>query len=294
MQSLNLKQLEAFCAVVEKGSFTAASEALYLAQSTVSGHVSALERDLGVPLLVRSSKRRITLTEEGRKVYAHARSILQSCGELSRELEEQTSQELTLAASSIPMQYLLPRLVAGFSAIRPECRFTLKDGDSERVHRAVLEGEAQLGFVGAVLNMKELRYEKIAEDALVLAAPDTPRFRELYKQGVPGNTLLGEPLLFREGGSGTQIAGQRFLTENGIRAEDLQIVARIENSEALLRAVGAGMGCAVVSGLAAASASDVLSFPLKGKHPSRELYMIRPLDRRISKIASAFAEYVLA
>ena len=69
MQTLNLKQLEAFCAVVERGSFTAAAEALYLAQSTVSGHILALEKDIGVPLLVRSGKRRITLTEEGRRVY---------------------------------------------------------------------------------------------------------------------------------------------------------------------------------------------------------------------------------
>ena len=92
MQTLNLKQLEAFCAVVERGSFTAAAEALYLAQSTVSGHILALEKDIGVPLLVRSGKRRITLTEEGRRVYDHAHTILQSCNELSRELEEQTSR----------------------------------------------------------------------------------------------------------------------------------------------------------------------------------------------------------
>lgn len=83
MQTLNLKQLEAFCAVVERGSFTAAAEALYLAQSTVSGHILALEKDIGVPLLVRSGKRRITLTEEGRRVYDHAHTILQSCAELS-------------------------------------------------------------------------------------------------------------------------------------------------------------------------------------------------------------------
>ena len=76
MQTLNLKQLEAFCAVVERGSFTAAADALYLAQSTVSGHILALEKDIGVPLLVRSGNRRITLTEEGRRVYDHAHTIL--------------------------------------------------------------------------------------------------------------------------------------------------------------------------------------------------------------------------
>ena len=53
----------------------------------MSGHILALEKDIGVPLLVRSGKRRITLTEEGRRVYDHAHTILQSCAKLSRELE---------------------------------------------------------------------------------------------------------------------------------------------------------------------------------------------------------------
>ncbi len=295
MQSLNLKQLEVFCTVVAEGSFTAAAEKLYLAQSTVSGHVAALEKDLGVPLLVRTGKRRIALTGEGRRVYAHARAILQSCDELSRELEEQVSRELTIAASSIPMQYILPRLLTDFAAAAPDCRFTLRDGDSQEVHSVVLQGEASVGFVGAVLNNRELRYDPIALDPLVLVTPDTPRFRELRESGAAGNQLLTtEPLLFREGGSGTQIAGQRFLTENAIAAESLNIVARIENSEALLRAVGCGLGCAVVSGLAAANTRGLISFPLVGKNNCRELYMIQPRDRRPTRAGRSFIDFVLA
>ena len=295
MQALNLKQLEVFCAVVEQGSFTAAAEKLYLAQSTVSGHVAALEEDLGVPLLVRTGKRRIALTGEGRRVYAHARTILQSCEELSRELEEQVSRELTIAASSIPMQYILPRLMADFAAADPDFRFILRDGDSREVHQTVLQGEANLGFVGAVLNTREFRYDVIAQDPLVLVTPDTPRFRELRAAGTPGNQLLREePLIFREGGSGTQIAGQRFLTENGIAAEELKIVARIENSEALLRTVSCGLGCAVVSGLAAATNRGLVAFPLVGRSTSRELYMIQPRDRRPTRAAKSFIDFVLA
>ncbi|MBQ3275849.1 MAG: LysR family transcriptional regulator [Oscillospiraceae bacterium] len=295
MQALNLKQLEVFCAVVEQGSFTAAAEKLYLAQSTVSGHVAALEEDLGVPLLVRTGKRRISLTGEGRRVYAHARTILQSCEELSRELADQVSRELTVAASSIPMQYILPRLITDFAASAPDFRFILRDGDSQEVHRTVLQGEANLGFAGAVLDTREFRYDPIALDPLVLVTPDTSRFRELRAAGTAGNRLLREePLIFREGGSGTQIAGQRFLTENGIAAEELNIVARIENSEALLRAVSCGLGCAVVSGLAAATNRGLISFPLVGKSTSRELYLIQPRDRRPTKAARSFIDFVLA
>ena len=295
MQTLNLKQLEAFCAVVEQGSFTGAADKLYLAQSTVSGHVAGLEKDLGVALLARSGKRQVELTVEGRRVYEQARTILNSCDELSRQLSEQASRELVLAASSIPMQYLLPQLTAGFAAVRPGCRYTLRQGDSQSVHTLVEQGEAHLGFVGAKFEGSGLCYDRLCRDPLVLVTPDLPFYRGLWEQGKAGNELLKEePLLFREGGSGTQVAGLRFLRDNGIDLEDLHVVARIENSEALLRLVSCGLGCAVVSGRAAASTRGLLSFPLAGRSTYRELYMIRPRERRLTPVARSFADFVLS
>ncbi len=294
MNTLNLKQLEAFCAVVEQGSFTAAADALYLAQSTVSGHVAALEKDLGASLFVRSGKRHITLTAEGRQVYAHAKTILQNCDELTRTLEEKTSRELVVAASSIPMQYILPRLLKEFTEVHPDCRIVLRDGDSESVHRDVLLGEAQVGMVGAVLNTADMAYATIGTDPLVLVAPDTEKYRALREQGVSGNELLRtERLLFREGGSGTQMAGQRFLSENGFITEELQVVARVDNSEALLRMVALDMGCAVISGLAANS-KGLLAFPLVGTSTFRELYLIQPRGRKLPAMARSFCDLVIA
>ena len=295
MQPLNIKQLEAFCCVVEEGSFTAAADKLYLAQSTVSGHVAGLEKELGVALLARTGKRRIDLTVEGRRVYEHAKAILRSCEQLSAELETETGSELTVAASSIPMQYVLPQLAAGFAAVSPGCRFTLRQGDSESVHRLVLQGEAHVGFVGAVFDEQSLRYDRICRDDLVLVTPDAPRYRALWEAGAAGNELLPtEPLLFREGGSGTQVAGLRFLRDNGIDIEKLNVAARVENSEALLRLVSCGLGCAVVSGQAAGSVKGLLSFPLTGKSTWRELYMISPKDRRPTPIARSFMDFVLS
>ena len=213
--------------------------------------------------------------------------------ELSRELEEQTSREVSLAASSIPMQYILPQLISDFHRENPDFRFLLRSGDSAAVHAAVLQGETHIGFVGAVLNTRELTYDCIATDPLVLVTPDTPRYRAMFDAGESGNALLGEPLIFREGGSGTQLAGQKFFTENGIDSGALNIVARIDNSEAVLRAVACGLGCAVVSGLAAGATKELLSFPLVGKNNEREIYMIRSRDRRPTKSARAFIDFLL-
>lgn len=289
----NLKQLEAFAAVVECGSFTAAAEKLYLAQSTISGHVAALEKDIGVPLIVRSGKHRIVLTEEGRRVFAHAKAILQSCDQLSRDLEERTSVELALAASTIPMSYLLPRLIAGFSKRMPECRFTLRGGDSTCVHEQVLDGEVQIGFVGAVMNRKELVYDLLCEDRLMLLTPDSDRYRTLQRDGAAGNALLSEPLIFRESGSGTQLAVDKFLCENRIKTEDIHVVARMDNNDTILRAVAQGLGVAIMSELAAGLAQNVLSFSLEGKSTVRCLYMIHSKERRLTNTAQAFRDYIL-
>lgn len=293
MQTLNLRQLEVFAAVVESGSFTAAANRLYLAQSTVSGHISALEKEMGLPLLVRTGRRKILLTEEGRKEYTHAKTILQSCGELSRELEEHSTRNLTIAASSVPLQYILPQRLTAFSREMPGCRFIVLNGDSEEVHRMVQEGEAQLGFAGAMLDVQTLHYELLAEDRLVLIAPDRAPYRDMLAAGVKGNALLTEPLIFREGGSGTQQAVGRLLWENGLQDENVTMAARICDNEAILRSVAWGLGCAVVSGLAAAAAPGILTFPLEGKETVRRLYVLQLKDRRPTPAARAFLEFLL-
>lgn len=79
MLNINLKQLEAFVATAEYSSFTKAAEELFLTQSTVSSHVSALETTLGVRLIQRSARQRVALTKEGEVVYREARDILDRC-----------------------------------------------------------------------------------------------------------------------------------------------------------------------------------------------------------------------
>lgn len=294
MQNLNFKQLEVFVTVVEKGGFTAAAEQLYLAQSTVSGHITALEKELGMPLLLRTGKRKITLTAQGRKVYTHAKVILQNCADLTRQLMEHTCLELTLAASTIPMQCLLPGYLADFAQHYPQYRFTLLGGDSAAVHQMVLDGAAQLGFAGAVLNRQELNYELLTQDELVLIVPDLPSYRALHTQGVSGNALLHEPLITRTGGSGTKLAVDQFLCDNRITLEDAHIVAKVESTQAMLQLVAQGMGVALVSGLAARQASDVLTFPLEGKSTVRQLYMLFTKGCRMTKPIQALYECILA
>ena len=154
MLEINLKQLESFVATVEHSGFTAAAAALYLTQSTVSAHVSALEQTLGVPLLVRGARRPVTLTPEGQNVYVQAREILNRCERL-QALGPAEQPPLRLGASTAPGQGLLPELLTGFLQRCPDSRYVLLRGDSARIHSLMLESRVHLGFVGAALNKRE-------------------------------------------------------------------------------------------------------------------------------------------
>ena len=98
---MELEQLRIFCTVAACRSFTRAAGQLFVSHSTTSRAVSALERELGVPLLVRGARRPVTLTPEGQNVYAQAREILNRCERL-QALGPAEQPPLRLGASTAP------------------------------------------------------------------------------------------------------------------------------------------------------------------------------------------------
>ena len=292
MLEFNLKQLEAFAAAAEQGSFTKAAQSLYLTQSTVSAHIQTLEKALGRPLFLRDARRAVTLTDAGRAVYPQAREILSRCQALQELFREDgRTDRLELAASTVPCQCLLPELMAGFLAARPGCRYQLRRGDSAQVHRWLAAGEVRLGFAGTQLDPQAFRYQPLLRDRLVLVTADTPRFRALRNGGALGADLLDEPMILREPGSGTRRQFDSYLRSLGRDPDSLQIVAEIDQPDIILSAVAAGMGAAVCSRLAARQDLQdgrLLAFDLADGGFYRELYLICLRDAALSPLEQAF------
>ena len=116
---MNLKQLEAFVKVTESGSFSKAAKLLFLTQPTVSAHISSLEKELDSRLFVRNTKE-VKLSEEGKQLYQYARQMV----ELEKEIEQVFSKDahreekcITIATSTIPAQYLLPKILMKFRSL---------------------------------------------------------------------------------------------------------------------------------------------------------------------------------
>ena len=248
---MNLKQLEAFARVAEAKSFSEAAKILYLTQPTVSAHVASLEKELGVCLLMRSTKE-VSLTEEGEILYDYAMQML----ELEQQIRERFGSRkkegavLRITASTIPSQYLLPEIMVRFRERYPGVRLRVMETDSAGAVEQILSRRADIGFAGTVLEEKQCVYIPFYQDELVVIIPG---------EGLEGPESAAEtaawirrmPVILREEGSGTRKEAQRLLRQMGIELSELNIVASIQNQETIKRSVRNGMGISILSRLAA-------------------------------------------
>ena len=173
---LDLHQIEVFCRVFEEKSFTRAAERLGLSQPTVSSHVKSLEDDLGGPLFDRLG-RQIEPTSAARLLYEHAVELLAQHEEVEERLHSHihgNRGRLTLGASTIPGEHLLPRLLGGFGLRWPDIEIVVHVGSTREIIELVASGKLELGVVGARAPNPDLDFKEVAVDRMVLAVPHTP------------------------------------------------------------------------------------------------------------------------
>lgn len=295
MNNLNLKQLETFVTVAEKGSFTKAANALYMAQSTVSNHIQQLEESLGLILFVRDMKRNISLTPDGNRIYQFAKEILLRCSELEETILENKKSQLIIGASTVPTESILPELIHKFIKTHPNCRFVVKNGDSDQIQRMLTDGEISIGFVGTSDNRQKIIYEKITEDRFVMITPNTPGYVKLHEQGVYGKELLNKPLIFRENGSGTQKLIDNYLGSMDVTEDNLNIVAYVSSSQLQKDLVKMGTGVAILSEYSTrdlVSSGRVLRFEMERNCLSRNIYMAKDKKGILNSLALEFDKFV--
>lgn len=297
MLEISLKQLEAFVATAEFNSFTRAAEELYLTQSTVSAHIRSLEQTLGTVLIQRGARKHIALTEEGKRVYSGAKDVLSRCEALQTLTENVHSGELSLGASTVPAQYLLPALMSGFMRRYSESRYLLKRGDSVEIHKLLERGDVRIGFVGTALDRQNYVYHTLTEDRLVLITANTEHYHALRESGTAGRDLLEEPMILREESSGTRRAMEAYLKHSRIPREKLRTVACMDNPEAIKSSVSQGMGVSVISQMAVqeeVASGRLLAFDLDPEGAFRKIYVTWRKGTALSETEQRFISYIRA
>lgn len=294
MLEINLRQLEAFVATAEYRSFTKAAEAMYLTQSTISSHINMLEQILDVRLIQRGARQRVTLTEEGERVYRESKTILKQCQALQDTRGQCMENQLTLGASSVPDQCLVPDLMADFLKQYPDSSYVQLRGDTMQIHRYLDQGKCRIGFVGTVINRQTYHYHVMAEDRLVVITANTEAYREIQKRGTSGVELLDRPMILREETSGTRRSLEIYLANCGIAKESLNVVAQIDNPEAIRSSVSRGLGISVVSWLTAqkdVEEGKLLTFDLDAGGTYRKIYMVWRRDSLLSNLEQKFIRF---
>lgn len=290
---MQLKQLEVFLQVARQRSFSKAAEALYLTQPTVSAHVAALEEELGAKLVVRSTKE-LRLTAGGRVLSRYAAEILGLCQRAAQDVRTATSSiagTLSIAASTVPSQYLLPQVLPLLRQRYPQVFFQIRQGDSGQVAQWMMENGAELGLVGAPVQRAGLLCVPFLAERLVIATPNAPEYRRLEGQMTP-EILRRAPFLMREPGSGTRKQAEQYLKGVGLEPKSLTLAAQLESTESILQGVKNGLGISILSGCAAQEAAQegkILVFAPESPLLERQFYL---LYRRSSPLSPAAAMLV--
>jgi DNA-binding transcriptional LysR family regulator len=291
---MNFSQLRTFVTVVDKGSFSEAARTLGISQPAVTMQMQALEADIGVTLLDRRY-RGVDLTEAGMALVSHARRLLDGVEEARHEiaaLSGTVTGRLTIAASTTPGDYIVPRLLGGFLAKYPEVRASLAVNDSEQVIRCVEEGTADVGLSGIADDNARAVFQEVARDEIVAICP--PEWPLARAEHVTFAQLADVSWVARELGSGTGRVAERALLANGIDPQELRMLARLGTGEAIVCAVEGGLGIAMVSRFVAEKAlalGTVVELAVEGMPIRRPLFAVLPKGTPTSA-ASAFVDHV--
>ena len=294
---MDFRQIEAFIYVYRLRNFSRAGDALYLTQPTVSSHINCLESKLRVKLFDRSSKE-VTPTEAACIFYQYAVNLLETRDSAIFSLNqncEKIEGRLEIAASTIPSQYLLPPILNDFRHLYPHIFFILHQYSTREVIRELQDKKYQIGIVGAKIDEKNLAYECLTSDKLVLiCASNNTNFSQTNIVSL--NNLKDCQFILREPGSGTRREFEAVLNKKGISPNRLKVVAEMNSNEAIKVAVREGLGVSVVSSLSVkdyVDAGNIQALSIEGLDLERAFYLVTHRNRPLSPSVTAFREYIL-
>jgi DNA-binding transcriptional LysR family regulator len=288
---MDTRQLAAFCAVVEKKSFSQAAERLGVTQPAVSLQIRALEKRLGTQLLDRSG-RRVEPTEAGQRLYRSALKLLAAEEQLLEEVneDEAIAGRFELGASTGPGGTVVPVLLAELHREHPDISVALTVADTHRIVELVADRSLEVGVVGFARRHRSVVFEVLFRDQVVLACPPGHRFAG---KTIALDDLKHETLILMQEGAGVREAIEDELRRHGSRLRDFDVELELGLQESVRSAVEAGYGVTFISRSAIESSlatGTLTEARVEGLEPSREIFLARASGRSLTRVAQAFIE----
>ena len=291
---MDTRQLAAFCAVVERRSFSQAADRLGVTQPAVSLQERALEKRLGTQLLDRSG-RRVEPTEAGWRLYRGAQRMLtledQLVAEVSASAEGALAGDLVLGASTGPAAVAIPVALAEFQRQNPDVRVYLTVSDTHSVVERVAARELELGIVGAARRHRGVRFEPFFSDQVILACPPGHAFAD---RTVSLDELRQETLILMQDGAGVRQVVEDALRRQGVKLRDLDVRLELGLQESVRRAVEAGYGVTFISRTAVEAdlaGGRLAEARVEGLDVTREISLASATGRARTRVADAFVAF---
>ena len=203
------------------------------------------------------------------------------------------SGHLTLGASTIPGEYILPPLLGKFKEEFPGIRTTLRIGDTEEIVDELLTRKIETGIIGAKISNSRLQFIPFVEDELILVVPRGHRWWN--RKALTIQELTDEPFVMREAGSGTRISMEKKLSKLGIAADSLKVIAEMGSTTAVKQAIKAKLGISLISERAVEEEIRRKVFkkiPIKKVTFLRTFFMIRDKTQTPSPLCEALINFL--
>lgn len=287
---MELRHLEHFVAVAEEQNFTRAAQRLHLVQSALSVSIRSLERELGAPLFVRTT-REVRLTDAGRLLLPEARRTLDAAARAQASvLDARAGLRGTLRLGMMQLVHLfdVATLIAAFHRDRPLVDIEPKaaPGGTAALIADVRQGALDAAFVAlSGPDQPGLTATTLASEPVMLACP--PDHPLAGRAAVSPSDLVGEPLVDFTPGWGTRTAADQLFARAGIERSIGIEVSDTSIHSALVRA-GLGLGILPASMIADVGLRAV---PLRPAITFSMAFVV-PSDRPLSPVAQAFADLV--
>jgi DNA-binding transcriptional LysR family regulator len=241
---VEIRQLRAFVAIAESGTFTAGALRVHVTQAAISMQIRQLETEIGAKVFVRAP-RHVILTEAGEQLLRRARHILREHDAALDEIAELAGAErgrLRIgSASAMVLTEQLPSILKELRKQHPAAEIAVTSGTSEVLVDQILAGEVDIAFVSLPVDVRGIKTERLSQDQLVAIA--SPRHKLSKQKTISAYTLAGERLILGERGGNTRRLIDQFFAQAGVT---LHVAMELSRQQAIKRMVEEDMGVGIV------------------------------------------------
>lgn len=241
---MEIRQLRAFVAIAESGTFTAGAVRVHVTQAAVSMQIRQLEGEVGAKLFIRAP-RNVILTEAGEKLLERARHMLLDHDAALEEIAELAGAKrgrLRIGSASAGVTAdILPRLLKEVRKRYPNADISVTSGTSESLVQQILAAEVDIAFVSLPVEARGIHTEQLNEDQLVAIA--SPKHAHAKQRTVSAYALAGESLILGERGGNTRRLLDEFFAQAGVKPN---VAMELSRQAAIKRMVEEDMGVGVV------------------------------------------------